>query len=426
MNVLLVVLDSVRAANCSLYGYPAGTTPTLSSLADTATVHEQARAPSNWTLPSHVSLFTGTSTAAHSVTVADRLAPGHTVWDDLGAAGYDTGLFTENGFLASHPVGLSASFDTVETVPADPPEAYVTGRENDGPDGFYYADRLLSWLDGREEWAACLNLMDAHRPYEPAPAYDEWSDEDAWTLQSMLPVRWEFPVHGGEYPYWQLRGLETLYNGGIRQADAVLGHIVDGLRERGLFEETLLVVCGDHGEGFGERGHLPGQPRAVAHIVPTTEQLLHVPLVAKRPGQTAGGRVSDPATLTAFPDVVAATRNGESASFRRDRVLASKQPVTGDLYDRYERAVGNPAPLFAPSHAVYEPDGDGVRKTYSWGEAVGEAHVHRPGVVEYRGEGQQERIETAHKGLSDPDLCRERTDKATEETKAQLEALGYF
>ena len=172
MNVLLVVLDSVRAANCSLYGYPADTTPTLSSLAETATVHEQARAPSNWTLPSHVSLFTGAPAAAHGVTVADRLEPGHTVWDDLSAAGYDTGLFTENGFVASHPVGLAAPFDTVETVPADPPEAYATGRENDGPDGFYYADRLLSWLDGREEWAACLNLMDAHRPYNPAPAYD--------------------------------------------------------------------------------------------------------------------------------------------------------------------------------------------------------------------------------------------------------------
>ena len=426
MNVLLVVLDSVRAENCSVYGHPAETTPTLTSLAGTATVHEQARAPSNWTLPSHVSTFTGEPTAAHGVTVADRLAPGNTVWDDLAAAGYDTGLFTENGFLAAHPVGLSAPFGTVETVPEDPPEEYVTGRENDGPDGFYYADRFLSWAEDRAEWAACLNLMDAHRPYEPAPAYDRWSDDDAWTLQSMLPLRWEFAVHGGEFPPWQLAGLETLYDGGIRQADAVLGRVLEGLREQGVFEETLLVVCGDHGEGFGEFGHLPGQPRAIAHIVPTTEQLLHVPLVVKRPGQTTGERVGGPATLTAFPDVVRACHDGGRATAVRERVLASKQPVTGDLRQRYERAVENPAPLFARSHAVYERDGEAVRKTYSWGDAVGEARVHAAGVVDHRREGDRTALTERLDELGDPDLRRERTDDVSEETKAQLGALGYF
>ena len=89
-NVLLVVLDSVRAANCSLYGAARETTPYLSRLADESTVYAQARAPSNWSLPSHVSLFTGLDAHVHQVTVHDRLRAGHTVFETLSADGYAT------------------------------------------------------------------------------------------------------------------------------------------------------------------------------------------------------------------------------------------------------------------------------------------------------------------------------------------------
>ena len=116
-NVLLVVLDSVRAANCSLYGFPRPTTPFLESFAEDATTYAQARAPSNWSLPSHVSLFTGLETHDHRVTVHDRLRPGHTVFEALADRKYETGLFTENGFLTGHDAGLDAAFDAVVDVP---------------------------------------------------------------------------------------------------------------------------------------------------------------------------------------------------------------------------------------------------------------------------------------------------------------------
>ena len=146
-NVLLVVLDSTRARNCSLYGYRRRTTPFLDSLAAESTVYTQARAPSNWSLPSHVGLFTGLETHEHRVTVHDRLRPGNTVFEALADRGYDTGLFTENGFLASHAVGLHEAFDTVRTVPTEYRAAYDTGDINPGPDGFYYADQFDAWDD---------------------------------------------------------------------------------------------------------------------------------------------------------------------------------------------------------------------------------------------------------------------------------------
>ena len=426
MNVLLVVLDSVRAANCSLYGYRRTTTPALESLADGATVYQSARAPSNWSLPSHVSLFTGLETNAHRVTIHDELDPGHTVWDDLSEAGYDTGLFTENGFVADHPVGLSEPFDTVVSVPDDTPEQYLSGHHTDRPDGFYYADRLCDWIDGRPEWAACLNLMDAHRPYDPAPEHDRWSSPQAHELQSELPIRWEFDIHDGSYPIRRLDDLASLYDGGVRQADAVVESLLERLRRRGVFEETLLVVCGDHGEGFGESGRLPDQPPAVAHIVPMTESLLHVPLVAKFPGQRTGRTVDDPAALTAFRDVVAAARGGERASFARSRVVASKQPVTGDLRERYETAADDATPFLRPSRAVYEPAETGVRKTYSWGDAVGEVHVPRAGTVGEAAAADRDRVSDAFDSLENADVRSTDRDSVDERTRDQLDALGYF
>jgi arylsulfatase A len=420
MNFLLVVLDSVRAANCSLYGHPRHTTPTLESLAEEATVYEQARAPSNWSLPSHVSLFTGLPTSAHRVTVHDALEPGHTVWDDFASAGYDTGLFTENGFVASHPVGLDEPFETVVTVPDG---EYPEGQR---PDGFYYADAMLDWTSDRDEWAVCLNLMDAHRPYEPAPEYDHWGDRDARRLQADLPIRWEFPVHGGEVPYWQLAGLEALYDGGIRQADAVLGSVLECLRTRDEFDDTLLVVCGDHGEGFGEYGKLSGQPRAAAHIVPTTESLLHVPLVVKQPRQRESRTVTDPAALTAVRDVANAARDGRRATCARDQVRSSKQPVTGELRRRYESAVKDPGPFFRESRVVYESATRGVRKTYSWGDAVGTVHVPRAGSVGPVTDGSQERLSAAFRPVEDDGVRHTGRGEPVDGTKEQLAALGYF
>jgi arylsulfatase A len=429
-NVLLVVLDSVRAATCSLYDAPHATTPFLDSFADDATTYTQARAPSNWTLPSHVSLLTGLETHDHRVTVHDRLQRGNTVFERLAGRGYETGLFTENGFLTSHEVGVKDCFETVVGVPDEYPARYDTGTLNPGPDGFYYADRFAAWrADLTEPWAACLNLMDAHRPFEPREAFDHWGDARARDLQSSLDPRWEWAFHGWERPYRQLRELESLYRGGVRQTDAVLAHVVDGLRARDELDETLVVVCGDHGDGFGEPGRLDGEPPAVSHIVPMHEALLHVPLVVRTPGGTAGERVHAAAALTRFPAVAMrhVTGDGDETGFATETVVASKQPVTADLRERFERHCGDVAPYAAPSRAVYtSAEGDGVRKRYYWGDSAGEFLVHGPGAVEFLGEIAPETVDAA---FDDPTAdVRESLAgrQVTDETKDQLAALGYY
>jgi arylsulfatase A len=370
-----------------LYGYRRRTTPFLESVAAESTVYTQARAPSNWSLPVHVSLFTGLEAHEHRVTVHDRLLPGNTVFERLESGGYDTGLFTENGFIASHDVGLKEAFQTVESVPDASPDEYDTTRLNPGPDGFYYADAFSSWLSERDgSWAACVNVTDAHRPFEPRHTFDRWGEEEARTHQRKLPVRWERAFHGGDELYWKLAGIDRLYDGGIRQADAVIDRLFDALRTENQLEETLIVICGDHGDGFGQPGRIPTEPPAVSHIVPMHETLLHVPLLVRPPGGGDGRRCHRPATLTAFPDAVESVLDGQSvsAAFARERVFATKQPVTADLRDQFEDACDDPSPFLAPSQAVYRPDTDddsAVPKRYYWGDTAIECCVHVTGAV---------------------------------------------
>jgi len=136
--------------------------------------------------------------------------------------------------------------------------------------------------------------------------------------------------------------------------------------------------------------------------------------------------VEGPAALTAFREVVDATRRGEPADFARERVVASKQPVTGDLRERYESAVDDATPYRAPSRAVYEPAETGVYKTYSWGEAVGTVHVPHAGAVGPTTPADRAQLETAFEPLADPGVRRPGRGSADAGTRDKLEALGYF
>ena len=431
-NVLLIVLDSVRARNCSLYGHRRDTTPFLESLAAEATLYTQARAPSNWSLPSHISLFTGIEAHAHKVTTHDRLRPGHTAFDTLDDRGYRTGLFTENGFLASHESGLSRAFETVRTVPDDYDQVYDTTDLNPGPDGFYYADAFEAWRgSGTEPWAACLNLMDSHRPFEPRPRFDWWGDDRARDFQADLPTRWEWEFHGGDRPYDRLSELERLYDGGIRQADAIVERVVERLRASDDLDDTLLVICGDHGDGFGEPGVLDGEPPAVSHIVPMHETLLRVPLVVRPPGGNDGRTCHDPAGLTAFPEVVLDATDGAPVAdgFARDRVRATKQPVTATLRERFENACTDPDRFVAPSRAVYLPDEAdprAVRKRYYWGDEAVECRICAPGDISVLGRTTPDRVDAAFDGSGPQVRAPLDGQQVTDDTREQLAALGYY
>ncbi|MFB6129199.1 MAG: sulfatase-like hydrolase/transferase [Salinigranum sp.] len=477
-NVLLVVLDAVRARNTTLHGHDNDTTPFLATLADEATVYEQARAPGTESISSHTSLFTGLHVREHRITNRrHRLEPGHTVWERLASnRGYDTGVFSNNPFLTELPVGLSDAFETIygrsEELPYPDgvnPKDFVIERD-DGPRKYLdflraaaasdrplgslvnglsfklpdryerrlpaafraepsaerYADFFLEWHAERDgPWAACLNFMDAHFPYAPGE-YDQWGGPELARLQDDLDDQvWEFV--GGERPWWQRRALEALYDGAVRRMDAQVGRLVETLARRDDLENTLLVVTADHGEGFGERSLVRPDERLVGHgNGGVDEELLHVPLVVRPPGGDGeGGRVVDePASLTRFPAVVEAYVEGESETFVPEGpVVASTDGIDPDTQERASRHRSVLEPLTRPADAVYEAGDGGVRKFVRWGDRELAVAIRGATAAWVTDEGV-DRVGDVVDGMDDASVGAS-AESVDADVKQRLEDLGY-
>jgi arylsulfatase A-like enzyme len=480
-NILLVILDSVRARNISLHGHHNKTTPFLDSFAGEAAVFEQARSPGTWSLPSHASLFTGYHVEEHRLAApTDVLEPGHTVFEDLRAAGYDTGVFSENPFLTVSDAGLDRGFDTVEgprNVPfrdaLDPTE--FVQREGQGqyrtylracldhdrplrslangalvklawdypgllPDRFspatgadVYVDLFLDWaadVDG--PWAACVNLMNAHLPYQPSPGHDHWNDDILDGLQDTMDDQvWEFV--GGQRPWWQREALEALYDGTIHGMDAQLRRLVESLENRGDLNETLVVITSDHGECFGEYSHV--QPaRLAGHGPGIAEELIHVPLVVREPGGERGGRVSAPASLTHFPDAVAAALDGDDATqpFVDGPTLVSYQGLPESAKIRAREYASEEAldALDGPSRAAYVEEGPGVRKHVAWRDRtrtvqVVDAHTTYAVGGDDESTDPTRELDDAFAGVADAGIKRGDDEDIDDATRRRLEDLGY-
>lgn len=364
-NVLLIVIDSLRARNVGTYGYHRDTTPFFDSLAADSLIYDSAWSPAVWTLPSHVSMLTGYEVREHQVqSAADAIDSEAIIFQELAAKrGYETGIFSENTWLTEADMGISRAFQTVVGKPSvlypdalspgtfaheneygdylgylwaaldssQPVHSVINGvvsklqydAPNIGrllvpePSGEYFVNQFIEWERERAgPWAACINLMDAHRPYVPDSQYDEWDDGTAREIQESLadPV-WDF-IEGKE-PVWKLRALEALYDGGIRQADAYLEILVDHLKRQGEFDDTLLIVVGDHGEGFGEysdvRDDIAVEHKQGLHHVQT-----YIPLLVNPPTDKAR-RISTPVSLTETARVISEVADGDPVEYQRDR-----------------------------------------------------------------------------------------------------------
>ena len=157
-----------------------------------------------------------------------------------------------------------------------------------------HADNFLTWSADRDDWAACLNFVDAHTLYVPTTDHNLFSKDKYRRSDDHVHSFPDAPVHVHNV-------AERLYDGCIRQVDAVVEHLVDALSRRGELKDTLVVVTADHGEAFCEP-HEVTDERLTVHNGGFNEVHAHVPLLVSEPGQTEGGRVDHLASLVSFAD----------------------------------------------------------------------------------------------------------------------------
>jgi arylsulfatase A-like enzyme/tetratricopeptide (TPR) repeat protein len=229
-NVVLITLDTTRADRLGCYGYAQGTTPNLDALARDGVLFAQAASPAPLTLPAHSSIMTGMYPTHHGVRVNGSTALGQsqtTLAEVLSERGYETGAFV-GAFVLDGRWGLNQGFrvydDHFDLKKYKHIDLAGVQRPAD-----QVMDAALDWLESHkpDPFLAWIHLYDPHSPYEPPEPFRS--------------------KHGQ-------RGLAGLYDGEIAFADQQVGRCVSWLRRNGLYEKTILVVMGDHGEGLGSHG----------------------------------------------------------------------------------------------------------------------------------------------------------------------------
>jgi len=321
-NIVLIVMDTVRADHLSAYGYGRNTTPHLAHFAKTATRYARAFAPSNMTLPSHASLFTGLYGSEHTAHYdlgwpVGRPLPAQalTAAELLAARGYATASIVANGYLGEG-FGLDQGFQHLDARP--PWMAYGTAS------AFYLRSRIaalassvielprrtrrlarggeeisdlaIAYLDRmtgkRRPFFLFLNYLDAHHPYIPPAPYDTMFPGHDATQPADLEDRLiaAFTQGTPRITSRQRAHLISQYDGSIAFVDFEIARVFAALREHGAYDRTLIIVLSDHGECFGEHG-------VVTHGLSNYDPETHVPLIVKKPGQTAGDVVAAPVSL---------------------------------------------------------------------------------------------------------------------------------
>ena len=256
-DIFLITIDTLRADHVHCYGYTNGSTPALDALAKDGVRFTQAFTPSPITNTSHASILTGLLPGSHRVTdFGVPLSASHpTVAELLKAQNYRTAAFIGAVILDSKNLapGFDRGFDFYDNFPEHSSTKSRWGRlERRGMDVVEHAQNWLSKHPAGPDFM-WVHLYDPHDPYEP-------------------------PM-----PYSQLY-KDHLYDGEIAYADSALAHFIAYLKKSGKYNNSVIVVVGDHGEGLGEH-------HEDTHGIFLYDSTTHVPLIVKLPGGGSAGTV---------------------------------------------------------------------------------------------------------------------------------------
>lgn len=291
-NVVLIVIDTLRADQTSIHRYERDTTPFMAAWAQSdGQVFEWARSTAPWTKPSVASMLTGLAPQEHQLTLHMQTLPqaAPNLAQSFRDAGFQTAAVQSNLLLA-HEFGYDRGFDR-----------YVDGADttlatHDRSTGPAVNAAAFDWLDGAGEGArdpAKPFFLYVHH-YEPHHNYlrdgSQWVSGYGGPLKGTESMDELYPL-AAKMSSADVEFLRARYDAEIRYQDDLIRELVDGLRARGLLENTAIVITSDHGEEFKEHGDL-------SHQYKTYDELMHVPLVVVRPGDLRKGqRIANPVSL---------------------------------------------------------------------------------------------------------------------------------
>ncbi|MFT5731943.1 MAG: membrane-anchored protein YejM (alkaline phosphatase superfamily) [Planctomycetota bacterium] len=351
-SLILISLDTLRYDHCGFNGYERDTTPFLDKLAKESIVFDRVYTTMSWTLIAHMSMLTGLYPNQHGVFSADVALTNEfpTLAERLHREGYlNSGVYA-NGWVGDR-YGFNRGFDSYERAfSIEKADAFVRASMKAVRPGFPYF-QFIHLFD--------IHSASFHLPgstiYDPPAPFDSLFVEDAKERLAGIDALewWTEPVTPTPE---QHEAVVALYDGGIRHVDSVLEAWFTDWEERGLLDNTIVVITADHGEGLRQRlehygGHgglkeeglrvpllirLPGGERggeridelmSLIDIVPTVLDIAGLPGDDRLPGRSAMGppRAED--------EWVFVARDSVSAAISRDQKIIYAGPIVRSLFD---------------------------------------------------------------------------------------------
>jgi arylsulfatase A-like enzyme len=454
-NVLLILIDTLRADHVSAYGYPRATTPTLDALAGEGVLFTHAFAQSSWTKPSTASLLTSTYPTMHQMNLdqsklADSAVLLHEV---MRAHGYETATLSGNPWITPE-YGFDQGVDYFYSVYDErfarvtllmmalrrvnrlfDPKATVYNlvkRRVQGELSTTKRDDLLGaeaarWLARPRTRPAFLylHLMSPHHPYDPPPPFDRAFVKNPQNPPVTVYPRKSFYFYqqGDRLPPEKFDDMVGRYDGDILFVDTVLGKLMTRLRELQLLERTVVIVTSDHGEEFYDHenwGH--------GHTV--YNELLRVPLLARFPAKLPrGSRIDEPVmSVDILPTILDLANVASSATFVGRSLVplmeggtwAHSPEAFSELLYRY----GQGRSLVQGEKKLIETIVGDDRRTLLYDlkvdphetrnirDGLPETATYERRLAEVRTWSEQHRLDTAEANVSD-------------DMKGRLKALGY-
>jgi arylsulfatase A-like enzyme len=388
-NILLVVLDTHRVDRLGCYGYKKNTSPNIDAYAQRSAIFEKAISPAQWTIPAHASLFTGEYPSTHNVLQAsDAIRDNFTTLAEyLNKSGYETIGFCNNPLVGVLDNGFRRGFDEFYnyggTIPSRPSTSHnrsdsflsrfsqdfrrlihkvstpiqqavaaspevlqfalnpllvplwtkYSNFKGDTPNSIKDTEEIVqtkfSSRNGKPAFIF-LNLMETHLPFRPPKPFlrdfapivlDKPSAQNFIGKYNSQALKWLLPLEQ-PYPEIENQTLHQMYDAEVAYQDHLLNGLLSILDKPEFCENSMVVIVSDHGEMLGEH-------QLMGHGLGVYEELVHVPLIMRSPGQTNGTRVPNTvSTINVFHTILNSaginsidTPVGESVSTRHQSLL---------------------------------------------------------------------------------------------------------
>lgn len=294
--VFIVSIDTLRSDHLPIYGYVRGRTPAIDAFRNESVLFERAFSHVPQTLPSHSTILTGllpTNTGVRDNIGYVLPSSTATLASTLKQHGYATGAAVSS-YVLRKSTGIASGFDFFDDHFDDDSTSRATSAERRGEESLAALENWLSGIGGKKVFGF-LHLYEPHAPYAPPAEYAT---------------------------------AATPYDGEISHADAIFGRFLAALKSRGLYDDAVIILLSDHGEGLGEHGE-------DEHGIFVYRASLQVPLLIKLPrGKRGGESISTPVGLFDVTPTVLA-RLGIAAQSDGIDVLQRRVPqrnIYGESY----------------------------------------------------------------------------------------------